>query len=483
MVNKLYKEDIDKYRDSTHCIPKSAIKYMSGENILMDTDEGWKEKNPDGYESWEKSEIRGQGCYTSDDIDDGCSGPDHDTGLILKYKDNRLKKLCHNEDIQGPYNSLLDDPNDIVKFFKLILVSMISLLITALVASCVEFWLRYGNAVECIYYKSKCANIGKTERINLIDYLLPNSICYYPYQSCSKNKANKYQTGGSNLSNNKNGIISTFAEYEHSGAKCINLGFDPSIYGEKPIPYNIADYAINNIDSQFAIVLAKSVSFYFLFSILFARQALNSVSNKLSGYYQRFVKFNPTISNFIYLFLIHFSIPIIILVLVFASILSSIGGFVAFLATIIPKKMFGKALDGCNIPTEYYRIPTLKVFYTIDDKTDGKKILYGLLNILLCIPVLILAAISFSIGSTMNMISGFWLSITLLFNIFFIPLSNPLECFTILKSHADLLTILFCITVIGSSSLSLDRKTTGVMSMILFLIIIYKSLKGTKNSL
>ena len=94
-----------------------------------------------------------------------------------------------------------------------------------------------------------------------------------------------------------------------------------------------------------------------------------------------------------------------------------------------------------------------------------------------------LAAISFSIGSTMNMISGFWLSITLLFNIFFIPLSNPLECFTILKSHADLLTILFCITVIGSSSLSLDRKTTGVMSMILFLIIIYKSLKGTKNSL
>ena len=68
-------------------------------------------------------------------------------------------------------------------------------------------------------------------------------------------------------------------------------------------------------------------------------------------------------------------------------------------------------------------------------------------------------------------------------NNFYIPLSNPLECFSILKSHADLLTILFCIGVIGSSANSLDTITTGIMSGILMLIIVYKAFKGMKTSI
>ena len=75
------------------------------------------------------------------------------------------------------------------------------------------------------------------------------------------------------------------------------------------------------------------------------------------------------------------------------------------------------------------------------------------------------------------------MTLSILFNFLYIPLSNPLECFSILKSHADLLTILFCMGVIGSSASSLDPTTTGIMSGILMLIILYKSFKGMKTSI
>ena len=76
-----------------------------------------------------------------------------------------------------------------------------------------------------------------------------------------------------------------------------------------------------------------------------------------------------------------------------------------------------------------------------------------------------------------------YLIISITFNFIYIPLSNPLECFSILKSHADLLTILFCIGVIGSAANSLSPITTGVMSMILVIIIVYKAFKGMKTSI
>ena len=84
---------------------------------------------------------------------------------------------------------------------------------------------------------------------------------------------------------------------------------------------------------------------------------------------------------------------------------------------------------------------------------------------------------------TMVIIAMIYLSVSIIFNFIYIPLSNPLECFSILKSHADLLTILFCIGVIGSASNSLDPTTTGIMSGILMLIIVYKAFKGMKTSI
>ena len=513
----LYKEDIDKYKDSTGCIPRSAEIYKNSDgNIDF---KKWQEDNPDGYARWESETKKcnsdfynsdQQGCCYNESKNEPCLSSDNHTGLSFLGINNKVGNFCHKEKVQNIYNTLFDDTNSIIKFFKLILFSIITLLVTSIIATCYEFWFRYGHSVDCIYFKSKCANRGKTERISLVDYLFPNSICYYPYQACSKFKATETKSSkGQNLfesnmvggrSEKGRGIISTFAEYEHAGAKCITLTYDSTIYGEKDIPYNIADFVQNNIKSSWIACLGKTISFYFLFTILIIRKVLNWIFKTFSGGFQRVFKFNPLLSNLFFLLLTGFFFPLIAFFtglsffnigpLSYLSIfptliglLQPIGLIIAFIATIFPRKLFGTSLDACNIPPDYYQLYSSKLFYSLQDKSFKMKILTIILNILIFIPVIILVTFTFIIGSLMSLLASIYAIIHLTFNIFYIPLSNPLECFSILKSHADLLTILFCISVIGSSAASLDPTTTGIMAGILMIIIVIKAFKGLKNSI
>ena len=73
------------------------------------------------------------------------------------------------------------------------------------------------------------------------------------------------------------------------------------------------------------------------------------------------------------------------------------------------------------------------------------------------------------------------MNFSFLFNLFYIPLSNNLEFFDIIKSHGNLLTILFCIAVIGSSTKSFNPTTTGIMSIALVAIIFYKVMTELKS--
>lgn len=501
MARQLYKEDIDKYKDSTFCVPRSARQYIDVNTNTIDLVK-WNEENPDSFNEWSANAVKcsaefyngdREGCCYNENENTECQTTNNSTGLKFLNYNGKVGNFCHKEEVQTLYNTLFDDPNNITKFFKLIVVSILSLLITAIIGTCYEFWLRYGNSIECIYYKSKCANIGKSDKISIVDYMFPNNICYYPYQSCTQSKT--IQTGG----NKSEGIISNFASYEHAGAKCITLSYDTSIYGEKPIPYNIADYAANNIKSEFVLILAKTISFFFLFPILSARIVLNAIFSKLSLGYQKIIKFNPFLSNMVFIFLTGLIWPIFTFltksntflfgpgfilggVIGLASTITMFGFIIAPLATIFPRKFFGPILDRCNIPTNYYRIFRPELFYSLKDMKLNAKVLNILRNIFLFFPLIFLTIFHMIVGFSMVIIAMIYLIISITFNFIYIPLSNPLECFSILKSHADLLTILFCIGVIGSAANSLDPITTGVMSMILVIIIVYKTFKGMKTS-
>ena len=67
--------------------------------------------------------------------------------------------IYHKEPLQDKI-SFLQDPNRIKTFFMLIIISIFLIFILAIIASCYEFWLRYGDSIECLYYIGKCKNIG-----------------------------------------------------------------------------------------------------------------------------------------------------------------------------------------------------------------------------------------------------------------------------------------------------------------------------------
>ena len=513
-VTKLYTEDIDKHKYSNGCMPKSANKYADPKTGTIDTSK-WMEENPDSCQEFLEGAQKCSAEFYADDEKTGCCynekakgdewcKPDSYTGLnFLTPQTGDVGNICHKEAVQGMNNTLFDDNNKMIKFFKLALFSMISLLGTVLIGTCYEFWLRYGNSVDCIYYKSKCLNIGKTDKISLIDYMFPNSLCHYPYQSCAKDKntqsGGKKQFGGAKEA--LTGIISTFAEYERSGAKCITIDHDSStLFGRKPVPYNIADYAMDNFDSEYINVLAKSVSFYFLFSVLFTRKILNAIMSKLSSGFQKYIKFNPFLGNLSFLLLTGMIFPILGYILkipnlyfgpmilftgllILTSLITSVGFFVGLLSTIFPDKIWGRPLAECNLSPEYYRIFRPELLYTLKGANMSMKIMSVIKNILQFFPLIFLILCSITIGSIMSVIVSIYMSFSLFWNIFLIPLSNPLECFSILKSHADMLTILFIIGVIAASANSLDRTTTGIMSMMLVIIITIKGFKGMFNSI
>ena len=74
------------------------------------------------------------------------------------------------------------------------------------------------------------------------------------------------------------------------------------------------------------------------------------------------------------------------------------------------------------------------------------------------------------------------MSFSVIFKIFYIPFTNIIELVDILKSHGNLLTILFCSNIITASANSLNPSTTGIMSAVLGIIVIYKLITSLKKT-
>jgi len=81
------------------------------------------------------------------------------------------------------------------------------------------------------------------------------------------------------------------------------------------------------------------------------------------------------------------------------------------------------------------------------------------------------------LGSILALI---YMTFSLIFNIFYIPMSNPIEFFDIIKNHGNLLTILFCISILIASLDKLNHTSTGIIGGLLGIIIIYKILTNIK---
>ena len=87
-------------------------------------------------------------------------------------------------------------------------------------------------------------------------------------------------------------------------------------------------------------------------------------------------------------------------------------------------------------------------------------------------------SLSLSVGLMGSTIAFLYIVASLLFNMFYIPLSNTVEFLDIIKSHGNLLTILFCVTILVGSLNRLNNVTTGILGGLLAVLILYKILKN-----
>ena len=96
------------------------------------------------------------------------------------------------------------------------------------------------------------------------------------------------------------------------------------------------------------------------------------------------------------------------------------------------------------------------------------------LALLLFIPV----SIAFTTGMLGSMLGLLYMMLSLMFSIFYVPLSNTTCFLNLIKDHGDLLTLLFCVSIIVSSVNSFNSTTSGIISGLVGMIILYKIYKA-----
>ena len=451
------------------------------------------------------------GCCVVDSSNDTCDtyvetdidGKFYDMGI--KFMDASMinpRNICHSAPIRKRRVNILD-------FFVLILISALVLIVTAVIGACYEFWFKYGESIDCIYYKTGCDGRNK---LSIIDYMFPYNICEHPYQECNKNTSQNNKVGGKknmkggdgNIFEKSKGFISNYAEYKANGAKCVTDHSNTRENTGKPFPYNLVDFANEYVGLEFFRLPLKAFSFCFMYSAIISRLFLNKVMKYLSIGYQNLTNNNSFISNIMFLFFTGILFNVIAhyikipelngangFILYGLIILVIAGSFIGMVYSILlgfwfPQQFFGTILQKCELSSLYYKLVNVKkLFWSFKEKVEEepiyKRIGYALLDILSLLPIFIMLIISVTIGSLGSIFYMIFMQLSLIWNTFYIPLSNPIEFFDIIKSHGDLLTILFCISILISSIDKLNTATTGIIGGLLGILIIYKIITNMKK--
>ena len=248
-------------------------------------------------------EASNDGCYALKPHGELACEKDHYMGIDY-YIDGKRHNVCHKEPVQTYFSAMFDDPNTLTRFFKLLIGAIIILLVTTIFGCCYEFWLRYGNSINCLYYFSKeCKNISEKRdgKVSLLDYLYPKSICVFPYQKADK----RSQSGGSKKKNImkggevKEGFNSNSLEFKNvngNNTKCITLEENIDESNNRRFPYNLADYVHDSDSYSIIKIPIKLFSFTFLYCVLITRAFLNLTLSTLSTKYQNNVKSSATLS-------------------------------------------------------------------------------------------------------------------------------------------------------------------------------------------
>lgn len=309
----------------------------------------------------------------------------HSTGLV--YDNGKdYYNICHSEEIQSKinmFNNITEKPAGLEKFFISLSVIIVVIVFYTIFCLPYEFWLRYGNSIQCIYYKVKstCKNMGSKKsdnngKLTIIEYIFPDNLHNVPYETCNTEITGGMK-GGMKGGREKEGIInSNYIEYHENRSKCINVDFGDDIddRNSRQFPYNLGEYANKEVKNRFIAMMLKGFSFYFLYTILFIRLVLNKSLSFFSKQYQKIFEKNSWIGSAL-LILNFFITPFLII----GVIISVIFGILSIFPMLITIMDFVKSINIFKEDIEtspstqdnpnYYKIYNFSnIFYSLNPK-------------------------------------------------------------------------------------------------------------------
>lgn len=427
------------------------------------------------------------GCCVVDTSNDTCGTyipesatfdeEDYNIGIqFLDASGLNPRQICHSAPIRERVIKLKD-------FFIIIATSALIILSTAIIGACYEFWLTYGTgkSFDCSSFNYK--KCGK-EVISPIQYAFPSSLVGYPYtKSCAN----------------------TRLEFPYFVVTYFNLKSSTNEEHES---------VIKKIFKIFGLPV-KAFCLNFLYTLVFSRKFISYVLETLSDAYRKISTRSPLVRNIIFLFLTGLLFNIIAHITKIQS-LNGGPGFVLYILSLVIMcatiyTLFltnfilywwpgdydkydsnGKdANDTITLPllnknfglvgNVFYalRNPSTSNYSTTNKSKPGTINLFNLLkNIGLALLLFIPVSIAFTTGMLGSMVGLLYMTLSLMFNIFYIPLSNTTCFLNLIKDHGDLLTILFCISIIVSSVNSFNSTTSGIIGGLVGVLILYKIYKA-----
>lgn len=411
------------------------------------------------------------GCCVVDTSNDTCgtyipesatyTKEDYNIGIqFLDASGLNPRQICHSAPIRKRVIKLKD-------FFIMILMSALIILSSAIIGACYEFWLKYGNgqasdSSKLIFKYKYCAN-----EISPIKYAFPSSLADSPYSPCPDGE----KLGFPYI------VIKYFdikqkdaTEHESVGKKVLK------IFG---LP-------------------VKAFCLNFLYTLVFSRKFISYVLEILSRAYNT-IGNAPVVKNIIFLFLTGILFNVIAHITKIQS-LNGGPGFVLYILSMIimcatiftlfltnfilywwPSDYKKYDKQGHSLNSNYGLIGN--VFYDLRNPATGPtkgaiNTLNLLKNIGLALLLFIPVSIAFTTGMLGSMLGLLYMMLSLMFNIFYIPLSNTTCFLSLIKDHGDLLTLLFCVSIIVSSVNSFNSTTSGIIGGLVGMIILYKIYKA-----
>ena len=408
------------------------------------------------------------GCCVVDTSNDTCgtyipesatyTKEDYNIGIqFLDASGLNPRQICHSAPIRKRVIKLKD-------FFIMILMSALIILSTAIIGACYEFWLKYGNgqADDCSSLKYTSCNNSVTP----IEYAFPSSLGRSPYIRC----------------------------------RGPNLGFPYNIiqYFDITQPQQSLPESVGKKVLKIFGLPVKAFCLNFLYTLVFSRKFISYVLEILSRAYNNLGD-APVVKNIIFLFLTGILFNVIAHITKIQS-LNGGPGFVLYILSmlIMCATIFTLFLTNFILywwPSDYKKYDKHShplnsnyglignVFYALRNTSTGPtkgaiNLLSLLKNIGLALLLFIPVSIAFTTGMLGSMFGLLYMMLSLMFNIFYIPLSNTTCFLSLIKDHGDLLTILFCVSIIVSSVNSFNSTTSGIIGGLVGMIILYKIYKA-----